>query len=265
MSDTNGTQSNALDLQSLINLQKHYVLDLDRIPTGKQNISNVQSQVVELNERLKNLDSAFAQSDSNINNILLKQGDIFDILQTENTRLVKEQQDIQDATTGQKRMININTSYVAKYNEWNKILYIIIFVCVFLVLMSYEYKLFNILPEFLRYTLYIFVIGISIFLVVLVLVNIASRDKMNFNKIDPPPPFIDDSAAAIAELERRRETGSLMGLLNTCIGDECCNEGTSYDADLNMCVEDDQADMDAEPAAGVEAFKPYVRLNKRAP
>jgi len=265
MSDTNGTQSNALDLQSLINLQKQYVLDLDRIPTGKQNISNVQSQVVELNERLKNLDSAFAQSDSNINDILLKQGDIFDILQTENSRLVKEQQDIQDATTGQKRMININTSYVAKYNEWNKILYIIIFVCVFLVLMSYEYKLFNILPEFLRYTLYIFVIGISIFLVVLVLVNIESRDKMNFNKIDPPPPFIDDSAAAIAELERKRETGSLMDLLNTCIGDECCNEGTSYDADLNMCVEDDQVDVDAEPAATVEPFKPYVRLNKRAP
>ena len=57
MSDTNEPQSNALDLQSLINLQKQYVLDLDRIPTGKQNISSLQSQVVELNEKLKNLDS----------------------------------------------------------------------------------------------------------------------------------------------------------------------------------------------------------------
>ena len=129
MSDTNETQSNALDLQSLINLQKQYVLDLDRIPTGKQNISSLQSQVVEMNEKLKNLDSAFVQSGNSVNDILLKQGDIYNVLQTENTRLVKEQQDIEDAVSGQKRMININTSYVAKYNEWNKMVHYYYIMC----------------------------------------------------------------------------------------------------------------------------------------
>jgi len=252
----------------LINLQKQYVLDLDRIPTGKQNISSLQSQVVELNDQLLNLDKAFDQSEGSVNDLLLKQNDIHDILQTENTRLLKEQQDIKDAVSGQKRMININTSYVAKYNEWNKILYIIIFVCVFLIIMHYEYKWFNILPEFLRYTLYIFAVGISIFFIALVLVNIASRDKMNFNKFDPPPPFMDDSAAAVNARERARENGSLMALINTCIGDECCNEGTSYDADLNICVPNsagDTDDADVEPSSNIEPFKPHVRLNKRAP
>ena len=81
MSDTNEPQSNALDLQSLINLQKQYVLDLDRIPTGKQNISSLQSQVVELNEKLKNLDAAFVQSGQSVNDILLQQGDIYNVLQ----------------------------------------------------------------------------------------------------------------------------------------------------------------------------------------
>ena len=134
MSDTNEPQSNALDLQSLINLQKQYVLDLDRIPTGKQNISSLQSQVVELNEKLKNLDAAFVQSGRSVNDILLKQGDIYNVLQTENTRLVKEQQDIKDAVSGQKRMININTSYVAKYNEWNKIWIFFISLSIFIII-----------------------------------------------------------------------------------------------------------------------------------
>jgi hypothetical protein len=254
------TQSNALDLQSLINLQKQYVLDLDRIPTGKQNISSVQSQVSELNQKLQNLDSAFTQSDSNINDILLKQGDIFDILQTENSRLVKEQQDIQDAVTGQKRMININTSYTAKYNEWNKILYIIIIVCIFMIVMNYEHKLLNILPNFIRYTLYIFVIGGSVFLILLVLVTIASRDKMDFNKIDPPPPN-DASSDAEKASDASKKSGNLLGILNTCIGNECCNTGTTYDADINRCIPDD----DTDTTSNIESFKPYTTLHRRAP
>tara|TARA_B100001175_G_scaffold283394_1_gene263127 strand:- start:158 stop:940 length:783 start_codon:yes stop_codon:yes gene_type:complete len=260
MSDTNETQSNALDLQSLINLQKQYVLDLDRIPTGKQNISSLQSQVVEMNEKLKNLDAAFVQSGNSVNDILLKQGDIYNVLQTENTRLVKEQQDIEDAVSGQKRMININTSYVAKYSEWNKIWFIIITLCIFIIVMHYEYHWFNIIPDFLRYTIYIFAIGFTIFGIVLILVNIASRDKMNFNKIDPPPPFMDNSADAVTQRAEDIASGNLLSLINTCIGEECCNEGTTYDADANICMTNE-----SESSEEVEPFKPYIRLNKRAP
>jgi len=263
MSDTNETQSNALDLQSLINLQKQYVLDLDRIPTGKQNISSLQSQVVEMNEKLKNLDAAFVQSGESVNDILLKQGDIYNVLQTENTRLVKEQQDIEDAVSGQKRMININTSYVAKYNEWNKIWFIIITLCVFIIVMHYEYHWFNIIPDFLRYTLYIFAIGLTIFGIVLILVNIASRDKMNFNKIDPPPPFKDNSTDAVAQREQDLEQGNLLSLINTCVGEQCCNEGTTYNANANICMLDELNENVTNPE--VEPFKPYIRLNKRAP
>lgn len=261
MSDTNEPQSNALDLQSLINLQKQYVLDLDRIPTGKQNISSLQSQVVELNEKLKNLDAAFVQSGRSVNDILLQQGDIYNVLQTENTRLVKEQQDIEDAVSGQKRMININTSYVAKYNEWNKIWIIIIALSIFIIVMHYEYKLLNIIPDFLRYTLYIFAIGFTIFGILLILINIASRDKMNFNKIDPPPPYMDNSTAAINQREKDREAGNLLALIDTCVGQECCSVGSTYNSEANICIPDD--DNIATPE--VEPFKPYIRLNKRAP
>ena len=79
------------------------------------------------------MDAAFVQSGRSVNDILLQQGDIYNVLQTENTRLVKEQQDIEDAVSGQKRMININTSYVAKYNEWNKIWIIIIALSIFII------------------------------------------------------------------------------------------------------------------------------------
>lgn len=274
MSDNTENESNAIDLQSLINLQKEYVLDLQRIPTGNQNIDNINSQVQELNAKFKNLDAAFVQSGNSVNDILLQQGDIYDILKTENYRLNKEKQDIKDAITGQKRLININTSYTARYNEYNKILFIIIFVCIFLILMHYEYNYLNIIPEFLRYTIYILVIGGAAFTILLVLVNIASRDKMNFNKIDPPPPEIDTDSETAKQLNDNINAGNLLSLLSTCKGSECCDPNTTiYDTDKGVCIPlnvDNDTEGDATTDAftvrkHIESFNPTVILHRRCP
>ena len=51
---------------------------------------------------------------------------------------MQEQQDIEDAANGQKRMININTPYVAEYNEWNKTWLIIVTSFIFIIVMHYD-------------------------------------------------------------------------------------------------------------------------------
>lgn len=246
------------DFQSLIDLQKQYILDLAAIDTGDTNLGLSQTQLTTLNQQLDDLHTAFNRSNAGANDVLLGQQNVYDILQTEATRINDQMQKIEDAKSGQQRMIAINNSYSSKYSAWNEMLYIIIFTCIFIIILHFEYKMFNILPEFIRYILYIIIIGVGIFMTLLVIVKIASRDKMDFNKIDPPPPNITSAEAIQRARDADIASGNLMGLINTCRGAECCSDGTTYDAATNSCLID--------PAEGFTNYTPYdpnVRLNKR--
>jgi len=243
------SSTNTIDLQSLIDLQKNYVLNLQRIPTGGQNNTSVQSNVTELNKLLVDLQSAYENSSSSASDLVLNQDDIYNILQTENVRLENEEKNVNAAITGQKRMMQINNSYGARYTEWNKIFIVIVITCIIAILIHYENKVFGIIPEALRTIISIITIGVSIFIVVLLLLKIASRDNMDFDKLkNPPPPDTsssDDSGATTDEDGDQDLTDTAVA----CSGAQCCSDGMTYDSAQNVCV---------------EGFNPNVKLNKRA-
>ena len=131
------SSTNAIDLQSLIDLQKNYVLNLQRIPAGGQNNSSIQSNVTELSNLLTDLQSSYQNSSASASDMVLNQDDIYNILQTENVRLENEAKEVNAAITGQKRMMQINDSYGARYTEWNKIYIIIVVACIVIILLHY--------------------------------------------------------------------------------------------------------------------------------
>ena len=69
------------DLNSLLNLQKNYALDLAAIDDD-----NKAKYITQLNDKLSTLSNTL-DNRSDLSNIIVKQKDIKNILDTENTRL----------------------------------------------------------------------------------------------------------------------------------------------------------------------------------
>jgi hypothetical protein len=247
------------DLNSLLNLQKNYALDLAAIDDD-----NKAKYITQLNDKLSTLSNTL-DNRSDLSNIIVKQKDIKNILDTENTRLEIKKDQIDDATSGQKRVIHMNKSYVAKYNYSNRITYAIILATIIILALILIKKYLNIIPEFLETILYIIIISGTLIYCLFVLVDIASRDKMDFNKLNLPAPDTSDSSAS--NRNKNIEKGDLSALSNICKGQDCCDEGSIYDPKMNKCVPQPDSTIpanDSPSVDGVESFKPsqYTQYQK---
>lgn len=220
--------SSKIDLQSLIDIQKEIISDVNRIPIGQQDTESGQSYATELNNRLNNLKKALEESGRNSENIILKQGDIYDILKTENVRLHKDTTAVDQATSGQIRETNMNKSYILKYQAYNKLTYLVIFTVLLIILLILEGRYLQYLPSYVVEFLYVIIIGGSLIAALIIFVNISSRDKMDFSKFDLPGPDEITDAEKNKLREDTIKSGDLMGLLNVCSGAECCNDGTVF-------------------------------------
>merc|ERR1711871_31263 len=171
-----------VDLQSLINIQKEIISDVNRIPVGQQNTESGESYATELNNRLDNLEDALNESGRSSANIVLKQGEIYDILKTENSRLENDAQAVNDARSGQIREINMNKSYILRYRAYNQLIYLIIFSTLLIMILLFEGKYIQFLPSYVVEMLYIIIITGTILMGLYIIANISSRDKMDFRK-----------------------------------------------------------------------------------
>ena len=216
------------DLNSLLNLQKNYALDLAAIDDD-----NKSRYITELNDKLSTLSTTLDKR-SDLSNIIVKQKDVKNILDTENARLETKKEQIDDAITGQKRMIHMNRSYVAKYNYSNKITYAIIVGTLLILILILEKKYLDIIPEFLETILYIAIIAGTLIYILFALVSIASRDKMDFNKLNLSAP--DTSGDSASARNKKVDDGNLSELTNLCRGEDCCDIGSFYDPKQNKCV-----------------------------
>lgn len=217
-----------IDLQSLIDIQKEIISDVNRIPIGQQSTESGESYATELNNRLDNLKKALEESGRNSENIILKQGDIYDILQTENVRLRKDASAADEAATGQIRETNMNKSYILRYQAYNKLTYLVIFSVLLIILLVMEGRYLQYLPSYIVEFLYVIIIGGTIIAALIIFINISSRDKMDFSKFDLPGPNEISDAEKNKLREKTVESGNLMGLLNVCRGSDCCNDGTVF-------------------------------------
>ena len=217
-----------VDLQSLINIQKEIISDVNRIPVGQQNTESGESYATELNNRLDNLEDSLNESGRNSSNIILKQGEIYDILKTENSRLENDAQAVNDARSGQIREINMNKSYILRYRAYNQLIYLIIFSTLLIMVLLFEGKYIQYLPSYVVEMLYIIIITGTIIMGLYILANIASRDKMDFSKFHKDGPNELTDAEKEKVREKKVESGDLMGLLNVCYGEKCCNDGTIF-------------------------------------
>ena len=252
------------DLSTIIDLQKQYATDLDAIDkSGEKNY--IDSLNVHLNELHNQLD----KSQLNSERILLKQRNVNNILNTEKTRLQEKKANVDDAIQGQKRMINIHKSYSKKYAAYNSITFAIILAVLIYMAIVFIQKYFdNIIPDFMINTLYVILIATTIIFIVFKTVEIATRDDMNYDRIDVPPPNTDGTGSGSGFGEGDLSAGLVHGI---CKGESCCNHGTFFNYELGKCVPDPDYESGLTDKSELSAFtlmsnnKNLVRIKNYEP
>uniref|UniRef100_A0A6C0JI95 Uncharacterized protein n=1 Tax=viral metagenome TaxID=1070528 RepID=A0A6C0JI95_9ZZZZ len=133
------------------------------------------------------------------------------------------------------RLIEINDYYGEKYNEHSSLMKYIIFMLIPIIIITF---LFNkgLLPKFIFYILLVVIAIIGSIFIVYRLLSIWSRDNMNYQEyawsfnVKNAPSVINNNGS------NSDPWSSGNSAYGTCIGDNCCSTGMTYDTDLNQCV-----------------------------
>jgi len=220
------------DLSGLFQIQKNY---LTGINTNDPDLAN---KVKTIQQNLDNLNKSFASANISSSNILERQADISNIIQTELGRLNMKKQNIDAALDGKKRIVLLNESYRQRYIQYTKMIIIIVLTIFAFLLIVFAGRYFTIIPTVLINILCIIIIAIGLINCYIIYGVITSRDQLNFNELNLPSPVLLTPEQLAQQRKKQGQQGNLLDSidLNYCIGNNCCSEGTVWDSSNGVCV-----------------------------
>jgi hypothetical protein len=162
-------------------------------------------------------------------------GDTDTILQNEADLLQTQIDNVNATITSQKRVIDLNDSYSKKMSAYTRLVLAIVFALAIAVLLNILKSKFAIIPSAVITIAYIILFSVSIVYAMFVVMDIESREKTDFDKLDlGPPSGVSKKIQKISQNES--ESGNMDLLPGFCIGKDCCNIGMAWDNDNNKCL-----------------------------
>ena len=217
---------NSLDDVSLTSEQKRVIMD---------RINQISQIRMNLYAGLKDMVSNYKQ-DVDASTTTLGQSIVaVNILEDELINAKKRMGLIDDQTNNKQRLVEINTYYGKRYNAHTNLMKTIVFICIPIMILAILANK-GILPIKIYLILSVIILVIGGVLLVLQLIDISNRDNMNWDEYDW---YFDKSSAPEPSESTSTETNPWKIPSMTCVGTECCYEGSTYDYDKNICVPND--------------------------
>ena len=178
---------------------------------------------------LNDILNSIGQKDADLNATLTKQSQVNQLLNDEIERLEKKETQIEDAQAGQKRVLMLNESYRMRQAEYTKLIIASVFVFAIVILIKYTRAFFDVLPDAVYTLIHIILFSALIIYAMLIYVNVSSREKTNFNRLDIPTPDVVKSAED-KRRQKRKDAGYLTGISDSelCRGAACCSGGQQF-------------------------------------
>lgn len=204
--------------------------------------SNTSMQA-SLGGQIKSFGDANAQYRGYVDASLEQQKTVNSILDEEINRLNAKEDNINSALSGQKRIIGLNTSYSKRIAAYTRIILFAVFAFMIMVIFMLLKRRFPaIITDPIVTVVYIVMlsaVGIYAFLGIM---NISSRDPLDFDKLKLPPP--SDTVYETEDAKKKRknaaqESGRLSDMIKAdskmCSNGACCGDGTTFDMVSGKC------------------------------
>lgn len=272
--NTNNSQNNEdilNDIQSLQQLEKDLFNSLETntnlSSTQQKNIIERMNQLsimrINLYKTLDNLNNSYQKSLTSSVETLHDQSSAIRVVEKELNQSKKRLELLEEEKNNKIRLVEINDYYADKYSEHSTLMKIVTFTFIPIVILLFINKS-GILPDNIFYivTTIIFLIGLYFFLNRFA--SILMRDNMNYQEYD----FYnignkkDTGSISASSDPWMSVTGSITGSESgTCVGQECCSTGATYDASLNQCVLPQNTTCSTNTSSSIESFTTQSLLN----
>lgn len=185
---------------------------------------------------LNELQTAIRNKDESVSAVLTKQKQVNNILQSELDRLATKKDQLDEAQKGQMRVLMMNESYRKRQEEYTKLIIAVVFVFALVIVMRYVREIFNILPDALYTLIHILLFAGLIIYSFIIYINVSSREKINFDRLDIPGPKTESTADYDKRNSDAIKSGDLLGVSdsNLCKGAACCAENQTFED--NKCT-----------------------------
>ena len=237
--------------QSLANIRNLQQIELNLFSSLEQGIANVtltpvqQAQLVgKINEisqmrinlyaNMKNMSGFYVGNLGDSVNILSQQKETIAIVENELNEAKKRLEAIQQQRNNNLRLVEINTYYGQRYNDQSSMMKWIILICIPVILLALLNK-YGILPTRIYAVLLGIILALSIIFLSWKFIYLISHDNMNYQEYtwnvntDKYPPINTDIPNGITNPWDMK-----IGL--TCIGQDCCPTGLTYNSTANQCL-----------------------------
>ena len=244
MSEENIVQNNEQILSDIQSLQKMEQQLFNNLETNTNLTSQQQQQIVEKMNQLSNMRINLYQTLSGVNNFfqdalsssigtLQQQTVAIDIIENELNQSKRQLDVLENERQNKIRLVEINDYYGEKYAEHSQFMKIIIFTLVPIIILAFLYNK-GLLPETIYYVLLVIVSAIGAFFMWRRFASIIMRDNMNYQAYDW---FFDPkSAPSASPSQTTSDPWAAPAGFGTCIGQNCCSTGQTWDNKLNQCV-----------------------------
>ena len=194
-------------------------------------ISEISQMRVNLYATLKETYSFFQQNVASSRTTLAEQMMAIDIVENELKESKRKLQLLEDQKYNKLRLVEINTYYGKQYNAHAGLMKTIVIICIPVLILSIL-KNVGILPGNIAILMIAIIIIIGLIYIGRQIIDMSNRDNMNydeydwyFNKSDAP------SDGTPSDTTDPWATPSLV-----CVGEQCCNDVSTYNAEQNLCI-----------------------------
>ena len=233
------------NISQLQNQEKELYNSLDDVTLSyeqKRMIINRINQIYQIRmnlyDSLKDIFYFYNQNVDASNTTLAQSIEAVNILEDELKETKIKMGLIDEETNTKQRLVEINTYYGKRYNAYSKLMKTIVFICIPIIILAVLANK-GILPANIYMILSVIILVIGSILLGLQIIDISNRDDMNwdeynwyFDKSSAPEPSKGTPASASASASANPWATPTV----TCVGNECCYEGSIYDNKTNMCI-----------------------------
>jgi hypothetical protein len=229
------------DIQHLQQIEKGLYESLEQNANGNnltieekdqivKKISEISEMRVNLYASLQEIYSFFQKNVASSRTTLTEQKMAIDIVENELKDAKRKLQLLEDEKYNKLRLVEINTYYGKQYGSHAGLMKSIVIICIPVLILSIL-KNRGIIPNVLGSIIIAIIIVIGIIYIIRQLIDMSNRDNMNYDEYDW---YFNKNNAPSNEPSETTDPWATTSLV--CVGSQCCNEFSTYDATQNMCV-----------------------------
>lgn len=178
-----------------------------------------------------------------LSDILKRQSDVNDIINTENVRLTEKEKSVDDALYNKQRLIDLNYSYTKRNEAYTRLIIIFVIILASLLFLNIIEQRIPAIPSFVTNILSSILIFTAAYnMINIYYYDIYGRNNMNYDQLDFNAPKLydndnsndnsNDTTTSVYDNDIEINSSSS----NNCYNSDCCSKGTKWNDDKQVCV-----------------------------